>query len=111
MDQTRINLFKKVIETDPNDAMLRYSLGLEYAKGEMHEEAVDAFREALRCKADYSAAYHELCRSLHALDRKEDVLDTLKEGIAVADGLKDMQPLRGMQALLDEINGGKTCTG
>lgn len=111
MDQTRINLFKQVIETDPNDPMLHYSLGLEYAKGEMHQDAVDAFHEALRCKENYSAAYYDLSKSLAALGQTEEVLKILAKGITVADGLKDMQPLRDMQALLGQINGEETCSG
>ena len=111
MDETRINLFKQVIETDPNDPMLHYSLGLEYAKAERHQEAVEAFREAVRCKENYSAAYYDLSKSLAALGQTEDVLATLDKGIKVADGLKDMQPLRDMHALLKEINGEETCSG
>lgn len=111
MDETRINLFKQVIETDPDDPMLHYSLGLEYAKGEMHQDAVDSFREALKCKEDYSAAYLELGKSLAASGQTEETVNLLKKGIAVADGLKDMQPLREMRGLLEQITGEKTCSG
>jgi len=80
MDETRINLFKQVIETDPDDPMLHYSLGLEYAKGEMHQYAVDSFREALKCKEDYSAAYLELGKSLAASGQAEETVNLLKKG-------------------------------
>lgn len=110
MDETRIKLFKQVIETDPDDPMIHYGLGLEYASGEMHTEAVEAFREAIRCKSDYSAAYLELAKSLNASGDTSEALKTLEKGIPVADGLKDMQPLRDMQGLLAKINGGSTCS-
>lgn len=103
MDQTRINMFKKVLEMDPGDPAMHFGLGLEYVKADMHAEAVASFRKAIEHKADYSAAYRELGKALTALGRNEEAATVFETGIPIAEKNGDIQTGKEMNVFLKRI--------
>ena len=44
MSQDRIEQFKKVLEMDPNDEVVRFGLGKLYAEAGQHQEAAEQFQ-------------------------------------------------------------------
>jgi tetratricopeptide (TPR) repeat protein len=100
MSQDRIEQFKKVLETDPNDEVIRFGLGKLYAEAGKHAEAVEQFREVLRLKPEYSAAYLEMAKSLRAIQRTGEANAILVQGLEIAERKGDLHVRNQIQALL-----------
>jgi uncharacterized protein HemY len=102
----RIEQFKEVIKTDPNDETLHYGLGIECCKADRYAEAVEAFRTAIRLKPDYSAAYRELGKALTKIGQTEEARKIYEEGIVVAEKKGDLQTKKEMQVFLNRLSKG-----
>ena len=100
MSQDRIEQFKKVLEMDPNDEVIRFGLGKLYAEAGKHEEAVEQLREVLRLKPEYSAAYLETAKSLRAIQRTDEANAILVQGLEIAQRKGDLHVRNQIQALL-----------
>lgn len=100
MSQDRIDQFKKVLEMDPNDEVVRFGLGKLYAEAGRHEEAVEQWREVLRLKPEYSAAYLEMAKSLRASQRPGEATAILVQGLEIAQRKGDLHVRNQIQALL-----------
>lgn len=100
MSEDRIEQFKRVVETDPNDEVIRFGLGKLYAEAGKHEEAVEQLREVLRLKPEYSAAYLEMGKSLRAIQRTGEADAILVQGLAIAQRKGDLHVRNQIQALL-----------
>ena len=87
----------------PDNVMVRYSLGREYLKVKRYAEAEGEFREALRLKADYSAAYRELGKSLVGLGRLDEARDIYTKGARVACEKGDLQTQREIEVFLRRL--------
>ena len=87
---------EKLLGTPRDGALLRYSLGLEYAKAGDHEKAVQYLRDALERDALYSAAWKALGKSLAELKRNEEALAAYEKGIAAAQKKGDRQAEKEM---------------
>jgi tetratricopeptide (TPR) repeat protein len=87
---------EKLLGTPRDGALLRYSLGLEYAKGGNHDKAVEYLRDAVERDALYSAAWKALGKSLVELQRTEEALTAYEQGIAAAQQKGDRQAEKEM---------------
>ena len=79
-----------------DNALLRFSLGNEYAKSGDHAAAITHLRAALAHDREYSAAWKLLARSLEASGATEDALAAYREGVAVAERKGDKQAAKEM---------------
>jgi len=79
-----------------DNALLRFSLGNEYAKAGDHGAAVTHLKAALGHDPEYSAAWKLLARSLEATGASEDALTAYREGIAIAERKGDKQAAKEM---------------
>jgi tetratricopeptide (TPR) repeat protein len=91
-----ISALEKLLGTARDGALLRYSLGLEYAKSGDHARAVQFFRDALERDPLYSAAWKALGRSLEAAGRGDEALETYRRGIEAAREKGDRQAEKEM---------------
>lgn len=91
-----ISNLEKLLGTPRDGALLRYSLGLEYAKAGDHARAAEFLRDALERDPLYSAAWKALGRSLEAAGRREEALETYRRGIAAAREKGDRQAEKEM---------------
>lgn len=91
-----ISDLEKLLGTPRDGALLRYSLGLEYAKASDHARAVQYFHDALEKDPGYSAAWKALGRSLEAAGRADEALDAYARGIDAARGKGDRQAEKEM---------------
>jgi tetratricopeptide (TPR) repeat protein len=87
---------EKLLGTPRDSALLRYSLGLEYAKAGNHDKAVEYLRDAVGRDALYSAAWKALGKSLVELQRNEEALTAYESGIAAAQQKGDRQAEKEM---------------
>jgi Tfp pilus assembly protein PilF len=91
-----ISQLEKLLGTPRDGALLRYSLGLEYAKEGNHARAVEYLREAVARDAMYSAAWKMLGKSLTELQQNEEALTAYRQGIEAAKKKGDRQAEKEM---------------
>ncbi|HZM35952.1 MAG TPA: tetratricopeptide repeat protein [Burkholderiales bacterium] len=91
-----ISTLEKLIGTPRDGALLRYSLGLEYAKAGRHADAVAQLREAVSRDPLYSAAWKMLGKSLAETEALEEALDAYQRGIDAAQRKGDRQAEKEM---------------
>lgn len=91
-----ISDLEKLLGTPRDGALLRYSLGVEYAKTGEHARAIEYLREALARDARYSAAWKALGRSLEAAGRAEEAREAYGRGIEAARAKGDRQAEKEM---------------
>jgi len=91
-----ISPLEKLLGTPRDGALLRYSLGLEYAKAGRHGEALAQLREAVARDPLYSAAWKALGRTLSEMNSPEEALQAYQQGIEAAKKKGDRQAEKEM---------------
>ena len=87
---------EKLLGTPRDGALLRYSLGLEYAKAGDQDKAVQYLRDAVERDPLYSAAGKVLGKTLSESGKTEDALRAYEKGIAAAQQKGDRQAEKEM---------------
>lgn len=105
MNSSRIEKLEEFLRTSPENALLQYSLGIEYLKAERPEKAIAPLRAAIAVKPDYSAAYRELGKALNRTGQTEQAAETYRQGIQIAQANGDLQTAREMRVFLKRITG------
>lgn len=100
---SRFEALQQLIADDPDDAELRYLLGLEHANRGEHEQALLCFGDCLARNRDYAYAYFHAARSLLELGRREEARDQLSEGLAAARRARDSRAAAEIEDLIDEL--------
>jgi Flp pilus assembly protein TadD len=98
-----LETFEELAVQAPANVMVRYSLGREYLKAQRYAEAEREFREAVRLKPDYSAAYRELGKSLVALARPDEAREIYRQGADIACEKGDLQTKREIEVFLRRL--------
>ena len=88
-----ISQLEKLLGTPRDGALLRYSLGLEYAKTGNHTRAIEYLREAVARDPLYSAAWKALGK---ALGETSEALEAYRRGIEAAKQKGDRQAEKEM---------------
>ncbi|HUQ76653.1 MAG TPA: tetratricopeptide repeat protein [Burkholderiales bacterium] len=91
-----ISGLEKLLGTARDGALLRYSLGLEYAKTGDAERAAQYFRDALERDPLYSAAWKALGRALQDAGREAAALEAYGQGVEAARKKGDRQAEKEM---------------
>jgi tetratricopeptide (TPR) repeat protein len=91
-----ISSLEKLLGTPRDGALLRYSLGVEYAKAGNPARAAEHLREAVARDPLYSAACKQLGKALADADRPDEALAAYREGIAAAQKKGDRQAEKEM---------------
>jgi tetratricopeptide (TPR) repeat protein len=91
-----ISDLEKLLGTPRDGALLRYSLGLEYAKTGNPERAIEYYRDAVARDPLYSAAWKTLGKTLTELDRADEALEAYRRGIEAAGKKGDRQAEKEM---------------
>lgn len=92
--------FKKLLESDPDNALLHFSLGNEYFKSEEFEQAEKHLRQAVKLSPEYSAAWKMLGKSLSAAGQHQEAIDVFHDGIKAAEDKGDIQAAKEMKVFL-----------
>ena len=114
MDASRSEMFRKLLDRDPENPMVLYSLGNELFKEGRHAEASEYLGRAVRNKPDYSVAYRTLGRVLFELEQDEEAARVFAEGREVAQGNGDLQTVKEIDVFvrrLEKRRGGGAGTG
>jgi predicted Zn-dependent protease len=100
MAQSRIDAFKAMLKDQPENEMIWYGLANEYVKLEIWPEAIDALRNVIRIKPDYTSAYQMLGAALVKLEGREEARRVWTEGIEAANRTGAWKARQHMEALL-----------
>jgi Tfp pilus assembly protein PilF len=91
-----IPALEKLLGTPRDGALLRYSLGLEYARAGDAARAIEHLRESVARDPMYSAAWKALGKLLAEGNRNDEALQAYRQGIAAAEKKGDKQALKEM---------------
>ena len=94
MNASRTEMFRKLLERDPNNPMVLYSLGNELFKEGKYQEARDHLRRAVENKPDYSVAYRMLGRAHYELREDAEAREVFERGREVATENGDLQTVK-----------------
>ncbi|MCP4895529.1 MAG: tetratricopeptide repeat protein, partial [bacterium] len=101
--EQRAELFRQVLEVDPDDAMANCELGeIELNQGRFNE-AIELLRRALDGDECYSSAYLALGQAHESLSEEEEARRIYEQGIKIAAKKGDMATANKMQARLSAL--------
>ncbi len=101
----RIDTIRTMLEAEPDDAFLRYSLGYELAKADRHDEAIEWFDRALESDPDHHYAAFQKARSLEELDRADEGVAIARAQARRALQAGDAKAAGELEGLADELEG------
>jgi predicted Zn-dependent protease len=84
MAASRIDTFKQMLESDPENDLVRFGLANEYLKAERYEEAIAALSDYLQRSDDEGAAFGMLARALEKVGRRDEAREAYERGIEAA---------------------------
>jgi Tfp pilus assembly protein PilF len=91
------------LKTDRSDEFTRFAIATEYAReGEM-ERAREYFEALVRDSPDYIGTYYHLGKLYEALGEQKLAEKTYREGIDVAERLRDGHAKSELQSALMEV--------
>jgi predicted Zn-dependent protease len=103
MSQTRIEVFRQMLATDPANTMVRFGLANEYLKLEQWAEAATELQTYLSQADDQGNAYGKLAQALERLGRTEEARTAYQQGIAAASRHGHPSMAGDFQMALDEL--------
>jgi tetratricopeptide (TPR) repeat protein len=98
---------EKLLGTPRDGALLRFSIGLEYAKSKDLPKAIEHLRRAVDLDPGYSAAWRALGKALEAAGQGEAALAAYRDGIAAAQKKGDKQAEKEMTVFARRIEKGR----
>ncbi len=84
MTEARIEIFRKMLNDDPNSTAVRFGLANELLKLERFEEAVNELKIYLNQADDQGNAYGKLAQALERLGRIDEAREAYQQGVAAA---------------------------
>src|ERR671917_2262450 len=94
MNASRSEMFRKLLERDPRNPMVLYSLGSELFMEGRYGEARDHLRRAVENKPDYSVAYRMLGRAHYELNEDAEAREIFLKGKEVDRENGDLQTVK-----------------
>ena len=107
MDTQKIESLKRIIEKDPNALLAQFGLAKAYMDGGNFTAAAAHFREAIRIKPDYTAAYRFLGISLEKSGNLEEAKEVFRQGLQVSERTGDMEAGKVMAVFLKRLESGQ----
>src|SRR6478672_3632568 len=101
--QERIAQFRKMAQDDPENELGHFRLGQLLMEDAQYEDAARSFQRTLVLSPAFSKVYHLLAQCQVKLARRDEAVQTLKEGFKVADQRGDKMPRDDMAGLLTEL--------
>ena len=80
----RLSYFLSLLEKDPQNPMVHYSLAFEYYRAGDKEKSVHHLKEYLSLKEDEGAAYRLLAKCYEEMGEYTKAIEVLQEGIEKA---------------------------
>ena len=104
MTTSRIDKIHAMLQDDPRDAFLRYTLAMEYRKLDENEKSLELLTELANHEAPrYVAAFFMAAQQLVEMERLEEARSFLRDGIDEARRQGNQHAAAEMSELLSEI--------
>ena len=82
--QNRIEVFKQMLESDPDNAMVLFGLANEYQKIEDCENTIETLEDYLSKSDDEGAAYGMLARAYEKTGNRAKAREIYEKGVEVS---------------------------
>lgn len=82
--QNRIEVFKQMLESDPNNSMVLFGLANEYQKAEDWQNTIETLENYLARADDEGAAYGMLARAYEKTGNRQRAREIYEKGIDVS---------------------------
>lgn len=82
--QDRIEVFRQMLEADPDNTMVMFGLAKEYEKQGAHQEVIELLENYLAKADDEGNAYGVLAKAYLQAGEREKAVETYKKGIDVS---------------------------
>src|SRR5687767_3608505 len=82
--QNRIEVFKQMLASDPDNTMVLFGLANEYQKAEDWQNAIETLEDYLAKADDEGAAYGMLAKALERIGEREKARVVYEKGIEVS---------------------------
>ena len=82
--QDRIQVFRQMLETDPDNTMVMFGLAKEYEKLGQHNKIINVLETYLAKADDEGNAYGVLAKAYDLSGDREKAIETYKKGIDVS---------------------------
>lgn len=82
--QNRIEVFKQMLEADPNNSMVLFGLANEYQKIEDWQKTIETLEHYLTKADDEGAAYGMLAKAFERIGDREKARQSYEKGIEVS---------------------------
>jgi len=99
----RIRQLKALLEDEPDDPFLLYSLGHEYAKAGDADSALAYFDRTIAADGDYCYAYYHKARVQQQAGDAEAAKETLETGLARALACQDQKAESEIRLYLESL--------
>ena len=96
-------MFRKLLQRDPTNPMVLYSLGNELFKEGRYGVARDQLQRAVANKPDYSVAYRMLGRAHYELHEDAEARSVFEKGREVARANGDLQTVKEIDVFLRRL--------
>ena len=100
---TRINQFRSLIETDPDNDMAHFSLGNALLQAERHQEAAESFVRCTEINKGMTKAFQLAGRAYIDAGNQDQAKEVLTWGYIEAVTRGDMLPKNAIEEMLNEI--------
>lgn len=82
--QNRIEIFKQMLENEPENSMVMFGLAKEYEKIGANDEIIETLEKYLSVADDEGNAYGVLAKAYEQKGNREKAIETYKKGIDVS---------------------------
>jgi len=82
--QSRVDIFRQMLEAEPDNTMVMFGLAKEYEKSGQYYEVIDILEKYLSKADDEGNAYGTLATAYDNTGQREKAIETLKKGIEVS---------------------------
>lgn len=103
METSRADMFRKLLERDPENPMVLCSLGIELFKEGSYHEAREHLARAIENKPDYSVAYRTLGRTHYELGENAEARRVFETGREVARENGDLQTVKEIDVFMRRL--------
>ena len=101
MTNDRMQQLQTMLEAEPGDTFVLYSLAQEHAKLGEYEQAIEFYDRTIAIDAHYCYAYFHKARCYEEMDDVAAACETLRVGLERAREAGDEQAIREIQVMLD----------
>ncbi len=99
-EDTRIEQFKRMTAADPENELGHFSLGRACFDAGQFDDSIEPLSRALELNPNLSSVYQRLGEAYDKTGRRDKAIETMTQGVTVADRQGDRMPRDAMAELL-----------